>query len=179
MLVEGKYDRTHVYRYAEAWARGRNPLFANFTGIGGDCTNFVSQCVYAGCCQMNPLPVFGWYYVDAAERTASWTGVEYFYNFMIANQGAGPYAEETDAAELAVGDVVQLGRSDGSFYHSLIVTGYEDGIYLVSSHSDDYFNRRLDAYRYSRVRFLHIAGVRLEIPDGRECFYDLLNGVRI
>lgn len=179
MLVVKEYDRERAYAYAEAWALGRNPLFANFTGIGGDCTNFVSQCVYAGGCQMNFTPVFGWYYINSMERTASWTGVEYFYNFMTTNQGVGPYAREVNAGGLDIGDVIQLGRADGTFYHTLIVTGYEDGIYLVSAHSDDAFNRRLDTYRYSRIRFLHIGGIRIEIPDMNDCFYDLINGIRI
>ena len=53
MLWTGEYDRTRALAYAERWALDRNPLFYNFTGVGGDCTNFVSQCVLAGCCVMN------------------------------------------------------------------------------------------------------------------------------
>ena len=36
MLITLPYDRTRAVRYAERWALDRNPLFANFTGIGGD-----------------------------------------------------------------------------------------------------------------------------------------------
>ena len=176
MLVTKDYNRERALEYAERWAFDRNPLFANFTGIGGDCTNFISQCVYAGSCQMNFTPVFGWYYMGSANRTASWTGVEFFYNFMTTNQSVGPFAAEVGAGDLDVGDVIQLGRSDGSFYHTLIVTGFEDGMYLVAAHSDDAFDRRLDSYRYQRIRFLHIEGVRIEIPDRNDCFLDLING---
>ena len=179
MLVSKEYNRNRAYAYAEAWAFGRNPLFSNFSGIGGNCTNFVSQCVYAGSCQMNYTPVFGWYYISASERTASWTGVEYFYNYMVTNQGVGPYATEVNAGELAIGDVIQFGRSDGTFYHTVLVTGFENGQYLVAAHSEDSFNRRLDTYRYARARFLHIEGVRIEVPEGDDCFYDLIDGVRI
>ncbi len=179
MLVTKEYDRSRAYLYAERWALERNPLFANFTGIGGDCTNFVSQAVYAGSCQMNYTPMFGWYYVSSTDRTASWTGVEFFYNFMTANQGVGPFATETGPEEMEVGDVIQLGRRDGDFYHTVLVTGEEDGMLLVSAHSNDAFNRRLDTYRYQRIRFLHIEGVRIEVPNNTTCFFNLLNGLRL
>lgn len=179
MLVTKQYNREHAVTYAETWAMGRNPLFANFAGIGGNCTNFVSQCVYAGSCQMNYTPVFGWYYINASERTASWTGVEFFYNFLVTNEGVGPFAAEVNAGGLMLGDVIQLGRSDGSFYHTLLVTGFEEGRYLVAAQTDDALNRPLDTYRYAKARFLHIQGVRLEIPARDDCFFDLLNGVKI
>jgi len=179
MLAVREYNMERAYLYAERWAFDRNPLFANFSGIGGDCTNFISQCVYAGSCQMNGTPVYGWYYMDSENRTASWTGVEFFYNFMTTNQGVGPFMREVGAGDLDVGDVIQLGRPDGSFYHTLLVTGSEEGMYLVAAHSDDSFNRRLDTYRYGRIRFLRVEGVRVEIPDGDACFYGLINGIRI
>ncbi len=179
MLVTKPYNRTRALQYAERWAFDRNPLFTNFTGIGGDCTNFVSQAVYAGSCQMNYTPTFGWYYNSPDDRAAAWTGVEFFYNFMTANQGVGPYASEVGAGGLDVGDVIQLGRRDGDFYHTLLVTGEEDGMYLVAAHSDDAFDRRLDSYRYQRIRFLHIEGVRIEVPDTDDCFERFLNGVSL
>ena len=43
MLKEREYDRRRAREYARRWAYGRNPLFYNFTGIGGDCTNFIVE----------------------------------------------------------------------------------------------------------------------------------------
>ena len=68
MLKELGYDRQRAVAYARRWAYSRNPLFYNFTGIGGDCTNFISQCLLAGCCVMNCTPTFGWYYRNASDR---------------------------------------------------------------------------------------------------------------
>ncbi len=179
MLVTKEYDRDRAYQYARRWAFDRNPLFADFAGIGGDCTNFISQAVYAGSCQMNYTPLFGWYYVSSTDRTPSWTGVEFFYNFITTNQGVGPYATEVGPNGLEVGDVIQLGRRNGDFYHTLLVTGEENGMFLVAAHSEDSFDRRLDTYRYQRIRFLHIEGVRIEVPDTDDCFFNLINGIRI
>ena len=42
------YDRSAAVTYAHRWAFGRNPRYYNFDELGGDCTNFASQCLYAG-----------------------------------------------------------------------------------------------------------------------------------
>lgn len=157
-----KYDRVAVVDYARRWAFSRNPKFYNFNNLGGDCTNFASQCIYAGAGIMNYTPVYGWYYIDADNRTASWTGVEYLYNFLVGNtEGAGPFAREVDVKELLVGDIVQLGTADGDFYHTPVVVGFSDGQPLVAAHSYDAFNRPLYSYQFERLRCLHIEGVRI------------------
>ncbi|MDE6790670.1 MAG: amidase domain-containing protein, partial [Clostridia bacterium] len=69
-----EYDRRAAVAYARRWAFSRNPNYFDFSNLGGDCTNFASQCVYAGSGIMNYTPVFGWYYISADNRTASWTG---------------------------------------------------------------------------------------------------------
>lgn len=157
------YNRENAVRYALEWALSRNPAYYDFSDLGGDCTNYASQCLFAGSRQMNFTPVFGWFYLSANNRTASWTGVEFFYDFLIGNEGLGPIARETDRASLQRGDFVQLGRADGSFYHTPVVTGFAGDMPLVSAHSNDVRNRPLDDYTYARACYLHIAGVR--IPD--------------
>lgn len=64
MLIETGYDRRRAVEYALRWALSRNPEYYNFDNIGGDCTNFVSQCLYAGCRVMNYSGDDGWYYID-------------------------------------------------------------------------------------------------------------------
>ena len=154
------YDREAALLYARKWAYRRNPAYLNFDGIGGDCTNFASQCIYTGCGIMNYTPVTGWFYITADNRTASWTGVEFLYNFLVRNEGAGPYAEETDISALEIGDIIQLGRETGDFYHTCVVCGFRAGVPLVAAHTYDTFGKPLNAYRFEKVRFLHIAGVR-------------------
>jgi len=77
------YNRRAAVEYAHRWAFDRNPRFYDYDGIGGDCTNFASQCLYAGTGVMNYTPTFGWYYFDANHKAPAWTGVEFFYNFLI------------------------------------------------------------------------------------------------
>ena len=39
------YDRQKAIKYAKVWAYFRNPNYYNFDNIGGDCTNYISQCM--------------------------------------------------------------------------------------------------------------------------------------
>lgn len=155
------YNREAAVDYARRWAFGRNPDYYDFSGIGGDCTNFTSQCIYAGAGVMNFTPTFGWYYKSLNDRSPSWTGVEYLYNFLTGNdKGVGPFAKEVPLNELEVGDIVQLGRSTGDFYHSPVVVAIRNGMIFVAAHSYDAYNRPLASYNYDRVRGIHILGVR-------------------
>lgn len=157
-----EYDRQAATAYARRWAFGRNPEYYNFNNIGGDCTNFASQCIYAGAKVMNYTPTFGWYYKSVNDRTPSWTGVEFLYNFLVNNKAAGPFAEEAALDKLEPGDIVQLGTATGDFYHSPVVTSLRGGQIFVAAHTFDSYDRPLSSYSYAMVRGIHIVGVRKE-----------------
>ena len=185
MLVYKEYNRARAVEYARRWALSRNPLFTNFAGRGGDCTNFVSQCIYAGSCRMNFTPDFGWYYINENDRAPSWSSVEYFYDFLIGrrdfmqmNGGIGPYGIEVDSPGAIEGDVVQLADETGDFYHTLIISGFSEGQTLVCAHTNDALDKPLSTYNFSSLRYIHIEGVRLELIDDN-CFFDLIEGISL
>ncbi len=185
MILTKPYNRERAVNYAETWALRRNPLFLNFAGRGGDCTNFTSQCLLAGSCTMDYTPDFGWYYISTENRAPAWTSVAFFYDFLTAqslfaaeNSGIGPFGHEARAAELEVGDFIQLADAEGDYYHTLIITGFEPNDILICAHTDDALNRRLSTYNYTSLRFIHIDGVRIEVPDD-VCYEPLLEGVAI
>jgi len=158
------YDREKAVEYAVRWAYGRNPQYYDYEKLGGDCTNFVSQCLFAGAGVMNFAPVLGWYYIDANNKSPSWTGVEFLRSFLVRKSGGpGPYAVETGMAEMEPGDVIQLSFDGVRFQHSLFVveTGAKKGRsdILIASHSDDQLYTSLGTYIYAKIRFLHILGV--------------------
>jgi len=158
-MREIPYNRTAAVDYARKWALSRNPAYYDFEKTGGDCTSFASQCIYAGAGVMNYTPVMGWYYNSALDRTPSWSGVEYLYNFLTSNESVGPYAHEVPAKEALPGDIVQLGTASGAFYHSPVITAISPMI-LVAAHTYDAYDRPLSSYIFDKVRFLHIEGVR-------------------
>lgn len=163
-MIFRPYRRLNAVLYAHHWAYGRNPRFYDYEELGGDCTNFASQCVYAGAGVMNYTPVYGWYYIDPDNKAPAWTGVEYFYSFLTRPQiSLGPVARETDDLSLAQpGDVIQLRFSGPVFQHSPVVVqtspdGSADKI-LLAAHSSDADWRPLSSYEYEAYRVLHILG---------------------
>lgn len=118
----GIYDRAKAADYARKWALGRNPDFHDFGGNagGGDCANFVSQCLLAG-----GMPqVLGMYadvtawYSSKRLATWSWSAAR---NLQLHLKELGR-ASRCERDEVEVGDVVflELGRS---VLHSMFVTG--------------------------------------------------------
>ena len=158
------YRRRDAVDYAHVWAYGRNPEFYDYDKLGGDCTNFASQCIYAGTGVMNYTPTFGWYYLDANNKAPAWTGVEYLHNFLSRDfVSPGPVALILQDLSLAEpGDVIQLRFRGEVFQHSPIVvsndhTGNPAKI-LLAAHSNDADFRPLDTYIYEEYRILHIIG---------------------
>ncbi len=173
------YRRAHAVEYAKTWALSRNPLFSRFDSFGGDCTNFVSQCLFAGSCVMNETPTFGWYYRAAGDYAPAWTGVPYLYNFLTENMEVGPFGAEIPIDTAMPGDVIQLGRRDGTYYHTLIVVGMRDGVPLICAHDNDALDRPLDTYTFDRARCIHISGVRIVLPVWDCCYAGMLAGTSI
>ena len=140
------YDRSAAVLYAHQWAYGRNPAFYDYENVGGDCTNFASQCVFAGSGVMNFTPDFGWYYIDANQKSPSWTGVPYFWNFMTRQApSVGPVAQPCALEDLQPGDLVQLSFNGQEFQHTPVVVRVTAPItletVLIAAHSYDADNR--------------------------------------
>ena len=179
MLMIRPYNRENAKEYAKRYAFSQNPIFSNFAGIGGNCTNFVSQAIYSGTCVMNYTATFGWFYISLNERSPSWTGVDFFYNFMTGNKGVGPFGEETGADNLEIGDVIQLGREGEGFYHTLIIIGFDGDDPLIAAQTDNALGRALSTYQYDFARYIKILGVRLDTPTNNDCFDSVYNGIAI
>lgn len=157
------YNRDAARAYAKQWAYRRNPKYFDFSEIGGDCTNFASQCIYAGSGVMNYTPTTGWYYINLNNRAPAWTGVNELYNFLVTNRGPGPQAIETGLNEADVGDIIQLRfTGTGRFDHSPVVvdrgSGTADTI-LIAAHSRDCDCRPLSTYSFNALRVLHIVNI--------------------
>lgn len=158
------YDREKAVLYAHRWAYSRNPVYFNYDKLGGDCTNFASQCILAGARVMNYHAVSGWYYKNANNKSPSWTGVTYLRDFLVTNgSGPGPYATEVSVEQIVKGDIVQLSFDGLKFQHTpfVVKTGPVAQLsnILVAAHTIDCDNRALNTYTFKKVRFLHIIDV--------------------
>ena len=152
------YNRKKAVEYAKIWWNKRNPKFYNFDNIGGDCTNFISQCLYAGEIKMNEK---FWFYYSLNSRSPSWTGVNEFYNFCVNNKSEyGPKAKVVSLQQIEVGDIVQICQNKNVFHHSLLIVDIigEKSLQniLIACHSNDEINKRLSDFNIKKIRFLKI-----------------------
>jgi len=155
------YNREKAVAYANKWAYFRNPEFYNFQELGGDCTNFASQVIYAGCGVMNYTPIYGWYYISLNNRSPSWTGVNQLYTFLTTNTAEGPRGRVVNLSEIEKGDIIQLDfGGDGSFDHTPVVVDAGEGTpetIRVAAHTNDADCRPLASYNYVAYRAIKIS----------------------
>lgn len=158
-----KYNRNLAVAYAKKWALSRNPRYYNFDPVGGDCTNFVSQCLFAGSQKMNYNYENGWYYNNGYDKSPSWTNVESLFKFLTKNKGYGPRGKQVSQTEIQVGDIAQLSFSGNTFEHSLLIINIDDLNNLnkiaITSHTYDVLGKKIGEYIFSKVRFIHIENV--------------------
>lgn len=159
-----EYNRSSAVNYAHTWAYKRNPRYYNFDPVGGDCTSFASQCIYAGCNTMNYDKIKGWYYISGSNKSPSWSGVGFLHNFLINNKSVGPYATITSSDKLLPGDIAQLSFANNVYSHSLVVVSTEStndlNKILVATHTFDSDYRPIASYGFDKIRFIHIGGFR-------------------
>jgi hypothetical protein len=160
-----QYDRARAVAYADrycgfAWGGGNdgeyNPKYKDFTGLGGDCTNFVSQVL--GDADAGGLPMdWTWHYTltgPGAGPSRAWAQAEALVGYLIASGRAtrlarGTYPEvAAPLRQLANGHVGALRPGDivayeerGRIQHLAIVTGTDShGYIVVNSHTADRYH---------------------------------------
>ncbi|WP_100488979.1 amidase domain-containing protein [Sporolactobacillus pectinivorans] len=131
------YDRLNAVRYAELWWNRRNPVFPK---VENDCTNFISQCLFAGHIPMWGQPVRGrgWWY-ERTNWSFSWA-VANNLRWYLSRHGNVIGAVEVDSAEkLVPGDVICYDfEGDGHWNHNTMVTALDpSGWPLVNAHTYD------------------------------------------
>lgn len=160
-----EYDRFRAFRYAELWWNGSNP---GFPQMRDDCTNFVSQCLFAGHVPMDKRSsrAEGWWMeigstTPSEKWSYSWAVTEALRRYLVGQLGA-KRIQHPD--ELKIGDVIVYDwNGTGQVHHAVIVTDFDDrGEPLVNAHTDASYHRH---YRYldspawtsqTRYEFLHL-----------------------
>ena len=154
------YNRLRAVQYAETWWNSFNPNYPQFTD---DCTNFISQCLYAGGIPMwgKPNRSKGWWIEGKSTWSYSWTVA---HAFMLMLKAASWTKEVKDPSQLMLGDIICYDfEGDGRFNHNTIVTGKDEyGNPLVNAHTT---NSRMRFWNYEdstaytpniQYRFFHI-----------------------
>ncbi len=152
------YNRSNATQYALEFWNKRNSNYLNFDSLGGDCTNFISQCLFAGGYEMDYTNM-GWFYRTGNDRSYSWTGVYEMFNYLTTNENPSfPRAKLVDFNEVEVGDLIQIDAFGDRFHHTAIITKIIEPISLstifITCHTRDAKNKPLASYNARRIRFL-------------------------
>ncbi|HET7558416.1 MAG TPA: amidase domain-containing protein [Limnochordia bacterium] len=153
LAAADSYDRAGAVRYADRYCGsapgcgndGRyNPTFIDYNGIGGDCTNFLSQVLHVG----GGLPLtWGWgYNARTGEGSVSWVQAPSMVGYLLGSGRAVTVARGTydkvagRIAQLQAGDVVAY-IEKGKIVHLGFVVGRDPrGYALVDSHTADRYH---------------------------------------
>lgn len=125
--LASEYNPFETIKYARKFALAYNKDYRSFKDMGGDCTNYVSQCLHFGGINLTNL----W-----KPYTNSWIRVNELYNF-ITKKG---YGKQISLNQLfTVGSVIQfLSNKKGFYSHSGLITKVlANGDYLYCCHSYD------------------------------------------
>jgi hypothetical protein len=174
LTVNYSYNRSAAkfYSYTYRSYATKNTAYKSMysqDGYGGDCTNFVSQILYAGAPQMST----GWMYnnkgtstTDDDTWTLSWSVVPNLASFLTTNSGVGPYGSVIPTVYNGIGldtaDVVQVSSDGGvSYFHTVAAYQYVTNQWTIVGHDTDRFNYPIDNYfLLYTLRFIKINGWR-------------------
>jgi hypothetical protein len=140
------YNRVSAITYAVTWAKLRNPVWFDYSGHhgGGDCTNFISQCLYAGGWNMrydalmgaNPYAWYCWPERGGWDHSRTWASADNFAYFLKISGRARPCGFD----ELMLGDLVLETIGEYGIRHVMMVTLKTSQDIFLSYHSTDYLN---------------------------------------
>ena len=159
------YDRTAALAYAGQYAMSRNANWADFSYSGGNCQNYVSQCLLAGGIPVDPYGDAVWTYGDGSrERSGSWASVTQFLQYASGNTGFGLVSQVGAPYYTGEpGDLIQMGTKEG--WHHVVIIGDlvtdEAGNtvdYLIHSNTNDMKNYPASLYGYPVFALTRIAG---------------------
>lgn len=182
-----KYNGSNAAAYARAHARSgtyNTSQYPDMSGLGGDCTNFVSQCMFAGGITMRETwyikkingtytrPVnadqlnYSWQLADPSP----WTTIRMYTAYWFPKVEVKQYSKDNynsnyrtiySSSGVSAGDIVIF--TSGLFgvttwgAHAMIVTGFDtvNKHILVSGHTND----RLNAKLYDLTALSNYAGI--------------------
>ncbi|MDR2415668.1 MAG: amidase domain-containing protein [Candidatus Peribacteria bacterium] len=133
-IATTNYNRTAARDYAYAHYNSPNTnQWCDYTSNGGDCTNFVSQCLIAGGWTQITGSSFCsssvWYHNGAGycwnttttkNYSCSWAQAADLYSFLFNSSRVVPASYLLSSS--SVGDIVQKYNNSGAIEHSMLVT---------------------------------------------------------
>jgi hypothetical protein len=141
---------SYSYSDAVSYANKYYKDYPDWNSAGGDCANFISQCLYAGGKKMKGTPgtkeaadnFANWFSKGASQNvkkvSSTWRGADAFRNYWQTN--ASSYKKFTSVNSNSysygfTGDAVSLPNDNGRAYHTMIIVGYSNPDVTVAAHT--------------------------------------------
>ena len=140
-----RYNYSAMATYAEKYWKDYNRAYRRYNSSGGDCTNFLSQSLYAGGWKQvtSSAEDYGTWYSKTSESD-TWIGVNEWSWFTQTAKRTTPLA---NAYQMDLGDVLQVDfDKDGSKDHSMMTTyRSSSGVPYLTYHDADTYRRSLSS----------------------------------
>lgn len=168
-----RYCDDKAVEYAKQHAMNYNPQFPDYSNSGGDCMNFISQCLNAGNVPMKHYGGYAWY-ANTSSSSKAWHGVDSFLAYLRCTF-ANPhiwYECLSTPKDLVAGDIVftvgdgDAGDTGRNPSHIVMLSqdyATQDKL-IVCGHTVN----QLDAEKPRKDRlcmYIHILGIVFEFKD--------------
>lgn len=165
-----QYNRDMAVKYAITYGLKPNPAYRYFPIINnnsGNCSNFISQCLFAGGIPMIFSGENSWWYDNSSTDrkkdtwSVTWTVAHALYWMLKINRERDRFGakgtETKKIYELQLGDLIFFEDNTGLIFHSAIITAFYYGKPLVSQNSFEAVNIPYDkSWNYSSVHYIKI-----------------------
>lgn len=149
-VMATSYSFSDAVSYANKYYKDYNSNYPDWNSAGGDCANFISQCLYAGGKSMKGTPgtkeaadnFANWFSKGTSQNvknvSSTWRGADAFRNYWQTN--ATSYKKFTSVNSTSFsygykGDAVSLLNSNGRAYHTMIIVGYASPDFTLAAHT--------------------------------------------
>lgn len=145
------YDYNAAVNYATTHYKNYNTNYPDWNSYGGDCANFISQCLHDGGKAMkgsagssSAANFSNWFSygnkADTSKVSSTWRGADAFRNYWQTN--ATSYKKFTSVNNDSwnygnMGDAVSLLNSNGRAYHTMIIVGSNKPDFTLAAHTSE------------------------------------------
>ena len=167
--MPNRYNRIAAVNYATRYALIPNKEYRYFKSAndnGGDCTNFLSQCLRAGGAPMDYNDLRPWWYdMRQGRASVSWAVAHSLYWYLKSNQSSNRNAikglEVNNMDELELGDLIFYENFNNVIFHGAVITSFVEvngkREPLISQHTTDLLNVTYrKKYKYKKAHFIKI-----------------------
>lgn len=157
------YSYSDAVDYAKEYFYPYDSAYPDWSSYGGDCANFISQCLYAGGKSMKGTPATStaaqnwsnWFSTgsscDTKNVSSTWRGANAFKDYWQRNASGYSTFSSVGADSYSygfTGDAISLLNSNGSAYHTLMIVGYDSANrdFIVAAHTYDTATAHLSDY---------------------------------